>query len=84
MIYYIEILKEKLKLSKMRYNKTSPLDYTNEDHVFFEDEDIVEERLKVHTSIDDNPIVLKELRKEFVGKKSMFLEIFLGLILFYF
>ena len=68
----MEILKKNVKLSEIRHNKTRPFDNTNEDHVFVEDSDVKDERIKIQNSIvDDCPLVIKELRKEFVGNKSI-------------
>lgn len=68
----MEILKKNIKLSEIRHNKTRPFDIPNEDHVFIEDTDVKDERIKIQNSIiEDCPLVVKELRKEFVGKKSI-------------
>lgn len=68
----MEILKKNIKLSEIRHNKTRPFDIPNEDQVFIEDSDVKDERIKIQNSIiEDCPLVVKELRKEFVGKKSI-------------
>ena len=68
----MEILRKNIRLSEIRHNKTRPIDNPNEDHVFIEDSDVKDERIKIQNSItDDCPLVAKELRKEFVGKRSI-------------